>query len=224
MAEQRGGPDLVLDTLVAPGSAEIEVRRSRFLATVHPVTDEDEAAAIVADVRRAHHDARHHATALVLGPDGRRERSNDDGEPSGTAGAPMLAVLRGAALTDVVAVVTRWFGGTLLGTGGLTRAYGDAVAAALAVAERRSRLTMAVLVLRVGHDHAGRVEHRLRTWAAGAGTQVQIGAADHDATGASYDLAVVPGLVAGLRDLLASSGIPHELSERPSTIRDVTAT
>ncbi len=76
-------------------------------------------------------DARHHCTAFVLGPDGTTMRSNDDGEPSGTAGAPMLEVLRGRGLTDVVAVVTRWFGGTLLGTGGLIRAYGDAVSLAL---------------------------------------------------------------------------------------------
>ena len=82
-------------------------------------------------VRSTSRDARHHCTAFVLGPDGTTTRSNDDGEPSGTAGAPMLEVLRGRGLTDVVAVVTRWFGGTLLGTGGLIRAYGDAVSLAL---------------------------------------------------------------------------------------------
>src|SRR5699024_706460 len=79
-------------------------------------------------------DARHHCTAMVIGPEGRLQRTNDDGEPPGTAGSPMLEVLCGEGLSDVVAVVTRWFGGTLLGTGGLVRAYSDAVRAAVGAA------------------------------------------------------------------------------------------
>ncbi|WP_269204035.1 YigZ family protein [Nocardioides sambongensis] len=90
------------------------------------------------------------------------ERASDDGEPAGTAGAPMLEVLRGAGLSDVVAVVTRWFGGTLLGAGGLVRAYGDAVRAAVADAGavRRSLVVEHELVL--DHADAGRVESELR--------------------------------------------------------------
>ena len=85
-------------------------------------------------MRAQHWDARHHCSAFVLGPRSELQRSSDDGEPAGTAGAPMLEVLRGAGVSDVAAVVTRWFGGTLLGAGGLVRAYGDAVRAALAEA------------------------------------------------------------------------------------------
>ena len=108
------------------------VLRSRFLAHVARAETEAAARAVIAEARAAHHDARHHCSAFVLGADAMLRRSNDDGEPSGTAGRPMLDVLGGRGLSDVVVVVTRWFGGTLLGTGGLTRAYGDATAAALA--------------------------------------------------------------------------------------------
>ncbi|WP_218031188.1 YigZ family protein [Nocardioides psychrotolerans] len=143
--------------------AEIEVRRSRFLCTIVRVEDEAAARAVVDRLRKEHHDARHHCSAFVLGPDAAVERSNDDGEPSGTAGAPMLEVLRGAALSDVVAVVTRWFGGTLLGAGGLVRAYGDAVRAGLDAAGAQRRDLLQELLLEVGHTDAGHVESALRT-------------------------------------------------------------
>jgi uncharacterized YigZ family protein len=142
--------------------AEIEVKRSRFLCTVSRVGDEQAARAVVERLRREHWDARHHCSAFVLGPDGRLERSSDDGEPAGTAGAPMLEVLRGAGVSDVVAVVTRWFGGTLLGAGGLVRAYGDAVRAGLDAAGTRQRRLVRELDLVVGHADAGRVEGELR--------------------------------------------------------------
>lgn len=149
-------------TLARPSRAEIEVRRSRFIADLQRVATEDEARTVVERVRTSSREARHHCTAFVLGPDGATQRSNDDGEPSGTAGAPMLEVLLGRGVSDVVAVVTRWFGGTLLGTGGLIRAYGDAVTAALDAASfvtRQRRLEVAVDV-----DHAAgpRLEHALR--------------------------------------------------------------
>lgn len=143
--------------------AEIEVKHSRFLCTIARVEDEDAARAVVARLRREHWDARHHCSAYVLGPDGAVERSQDDGEPAGTAGAPMLEVLRGQAVSDVVAVVTRWFGGTLLGAGGLVRAYGDAVRAGLDAAGTQSRDLLQELVLEIGHTDAGRVESELRT-------------------------------------------------------------
>jgi uncharacterized YigZ family protein len=149
--------------------AEIEVKRSRFLCTVARVEDEQAARAVVDRLRREHWDARHHCSAFVLGPDpstgsgrARVERSSDDGEPAGTAGAPMLEVLRGAGVSDVVAVVTRWFGGTLLGAGGLVRAYGDAVRAGLDAAGTRERRLVRELDLVVPHADAGRVEGDLR--------------------------------------------------------------
>src|SRR5680860_1503467 len=112
-------------------SAEIEVKRSRFICHVERVANEDEARAVIERIRKQHWDARHNCSAFVLGPGGDVQRSNDDGEPSGTAGAPMLEVLRGRGVSDVVAVVTRYFGGVLLGAGGLVRAYSDSVRAAL---------------------------------------------------------------------------------------------
>jgi uncharacterized YigZ family protein len=141
---------------------EHEVSRSRFLGDVRRVESEDAARAVIAEVRAAHRDARHHCSAFVLGPDGRVQRSNDDGEPSGTAGSPILSALRGAGLSDVVAVVTRWFGGTLLGTGGLTRAYGGAVDAALRDARFVIREEREAVDLAVPHADAGRIEAELR--------------------------------------------------------------
>ena len=142
--------------------AEIEVKRSRFLCRIVRVETEDDARAVVEATRRRHHDARHHCSAIVLGPDRALERSADDGEPAGTAGAPMLEVLRGAEVSDVVAVVTRWFGGTLLGAGGLVRAYGDAVRAGLDAADTRHRRLLREVVLELDHAEAGRVETELR--------------------------------------------------------------
>ncbi|OYO18921.1 IMPACT family protein [Enemella evansiae] len=152
---------LTLAAGTAP-AAEIEVKRSRFLAVVRRVDDEAAARAVIEEQRRTHRDARHHCTAFILGPAPAIMRSNDDGEPSGTAGAPMLEILRGKELSDVVAVVTRWFGGTLLGTGGLTRAYGDAVRAALEGARLVRRVEWVRLDLDLPHADAGRVEAELR--------------------------------------------------------------
>lgn len=153
-------------TIARNGEAEIEVKRSRFLCTLERVEDEAAARAVVDRLRKQHWDARHHCSAFVLGADRVLERSSDDGEPAGTAGAPMLEVLRGhrgEGVSDVVAVVTRWFGGTLLGAGGLLRAYGDAVRAALEVTGTRRRSLVRELRLEVDHALAGRVEGELRT-------------------------------------------------------------
>ena len=149
-------------TIARDGEAEIEVKRSRFLCTLARVEDEAAARAAAERLRKQHWDARHHCSAFVLGPDGAVERSSDDGEPAGTAGAPMLEVLRGRQVSDVVAVVTRWFGGTLLGAGGLVRAYGDAVRAGLDATGTLRRDLVRELTLEVGHADAGRVESELR--------------------------------------------------------------
>ncbi|WP_432486657.1 YigZ family protein [Kineococcus sp. SYSU DK018] len=138
------------------------VERSRFLCVLEPVPGEAAADDVVAAVRREFPDARHHCTARVLGDDGQVRRASDDGEPAGTAGAPMLAALDGAGVTDVVAVVVRWFGGVLLGTGGLVRAYGGAVAGALAEAGTVHRRRVELVQVRAGLAEAGRVEAELR--------------------------------------------------------------
>jgi uncharacterized YigZ family protein len=150
-------------TIGRDAQAEIEVKRSRFLCTLRRVDDEAAARALVERLRRQHWDARHHCTAFVLGPPPTPvERSSDDGEPAGTAGAPMLEVLRGRELSDVAAVVTRWFGGTLLGTGGLARAYAEAVRAALDVAGTLRRTLVREHLLLLDHGEAARIESELR--------------------------------------------------------------
>ncbi|MET0928267.1 MAG: YigZ family protein [Aeromicrobium sp.] len=144
-------------------SAETEVKRSRFVADVVRVDDEDAARSVIEEVRRRHHDARHHCTAFVIGPDAALRRSNDDGEPAGTAGAPMLEMLTRRGISDVVAVVTRWFGGTLLGAGGLVRAYGDAVGLALDEAGVRERALRHTMQVRASAADAGALDNRLRS-------------------------------------------------------------
>jgi uncharacterized YigZ family protein len=150
-------------TIAGSATGEIVVSRSRFLCVVDRVEDELSARAVIEQERRAHWDARHHCSAFVLGPDRSLERSSDDGEPPGTGGAPMLEVLRGKGLSDVVAVVTRWFGGTLLGTGGLGRAYADAVRAALDVTTLVQRVEQELCEVTVDLAGAGRLEHELRS-------------------------------------------------------------
>jgi uncharacterized YigZ family protein len=149
-------------TVARAATAEIEVKRSRFLGQVAPVATEEAARAVVDAARKEHWDARHHCSAFVLGPDGAVQRSSDDGEPSGTAGAPMLEVLRGRGLSDVVVVVTRWFGGTLLGAGGLVRAYSDATRAAVDAAGTCRRVLLSRFDLVADHAHAARWEADLR--------------------------------------------------------------
>lgn len=197
-------PTALLDTIAAPVTAEREVERSRFLATLHPVTDEDDAGRVIAAVRGRWHDARHHATAMVLGPDGQRHRSTDDGEPAGTAGAPMLSVLVGAGLTDVVAVVTRWFGGTLLGAGGLVRAYGGTLGDAVAQAARLTRREVVLLEVMAPLAGAGRLEHVLHRLV--GEHHLDVGPGDYTPQRVRFPVAVPAGagpeaLVASLADL-----------------------
>ncbi|WP_238335781.1 IMPACT family protein [Serinicoccus kebangsaanensis] len=149
-------------TLAAPVVVRTEEKRSVFECWLRRVEDESEARDVVEEARRTHWDAGHHCSAFVLGVDGALVRSNDDGEPAGTAGTPMLEALTQAGLTDVVAVVTRWFGGTKLGTGGLARAYGGAVRAAVEEAPLLTRALVHEVDVQVGHDLAGRLEHDLR--------------------------------------------------------------
>jgi uncharacterized YigZ family protein len=148
-------------TIKQPGVHELEIRRSRFVCALARVATEAEAQEFVAGRRRAHHDASHNCSAYVLGEHGDITRSNDDGEPGGTAGRPMLEVLTRRKLTGTVAVVSRYFGGIKLGAGGLVRAYGQAVAETIdlvGVVERRPVVTVTVLA---DHARAGRLSRDL---------------------------------------------------------------
>ncbi len=109
------------------GQGELTEKRSRFIATTEPVSSEEEALAFVERMRKKYWDARHNCYAWVIGEQGRLQKCSDDGEPAQTAGRPMLDVLLGQEIRDACVVVTRYFGGILLGTGGLVRAYSGAV-------------------------------------------------------------------------------------------------
>lgn len=114
-------------TIHTNGTGEIEEKKSRFIAHVAKVTTEEEAVAFITQKKKEFFDARHNCSAFVIGENQELTRCSDDGEPSGTAGRPMLEVLTRERITNVCVVVTRYFGGTLLGTGGLVRAYQGAV-------------------------------------------------------------------------------------------------
>ena len=145
-------------TLAAPVHSELVIKKSRFLGCVEPVAGRDEAVARVEQLRAAHPDARHVCWALMAGG---HSAANDDGEPSGTAGRPMLEVLRHQELEGVLATVVRYFGGVKLGAGGLVRAYTDAVAQALLGAERVPLIRMRVLQVTVPYAFEGAVRREL---------------------------------------------------------------
>ena len=144
---------------VPAGAAEAEIREkgSRFLAVLSPAAGEEEARAALAALVRRHSGATHHCWAWRLGAPP-RERSSDAGEPAGTAGAPMLRVLRGSGLSDVLAVVVRWFGGVKLGKGGLARAYAGAVRAALDRLPVATRVPVVRLDLEAPYERVGAVK------------------------------------------------------------------
>ncbi len=149
--------------LAAPVDVELTIRKSRFLARLRRVEDEDSARAVIEQTRREHRSANHNCWAFALGAAAQVARSSDDGEPSGTAGLPMLEALTGRPVSDVVAVVTRYFGGVKLGTGGLVRAYSEAVVAALAAAGTRPRRRSMRAAVTVDHLAAGKLENDLRS-------------------------------------------------------------
>lgn len=153
----------------------IEIKKSRFLALLKRVDSETAARDFIAEAKAQHRDARHHCSAFLLGPTRETGRSSDDGEPSGTAGMPMMQALGGHTspaqreqglegdLSDICAVVVRWFGGTKLGAGGLVRAYSGAVSGALESAPLKTRMRSRALTVRLAHADAGRIEDDVRT-------------------------------------------------------------
>ena len=137
----------------APALAEIRAGTSRFIASAAPTDSVAAARSFIAAIRQELPDATHHVFAYRIGHGASIiEGMSDDGEPSGTAGRPVLAVVRGSGLGDLTVVVTRYFGGTLLGTGGLVRAYGDAAKAVLAVLPRAAKIERAALHLTLDYS------------------------------------------------------------------------
>lgn len=145
--------------LVKGAEAELVEKKSRFIATVRPAANEEEAAAFIEEMKRKYYDARHNCSAYVIGSGAQITRSSDDGEPGGTAGRPMLEVLLGSGIRNIAAVVTRYFGGTLLGTGGLVRAYSGVLKEALAKCETARWHFGVRLIVRTDYNAVGRLQY-----------------------------------------------------------------
>ncbi len=170
-----------MNVITNPGTGELTEKKSRFLGFAMPVKTEEEAAAAIAALRKEHWDARHCCSAFILGERGELSRCSDDGEPSQTAGRPILDVLQKAEVTDALIVVVRYFGGVLLGTGGLTRAYRGAAEEALSAAKLGAIRKGRHLVLDVEYADLSAAEKALRaanltTWESEFGAAVQISA------------------------------------------------
>lgn len=179
--------------------AEIRDKGSRFLAVIGPAADEAAAKAILASLQREFADATHHCWAWRLGSPP-RERSSDAGEPAGTAGVPILQVLRGAGLADALAVVVRWFGGVKLGKGGLARAYAAAAREALKALPVAARVPMARIAVEIPHEKVGAVKRLLRP------PEIELESEEYGA-GARLVLAVHEERLAALREALADLGV-----------------
>lgn len=143
------------------GSGEIEEKKSRFIATLRPVETEEDAVIFIEEMKKKYWDARHNCYAYVLGADAQIMRYSDDGEPGGTAGKPMLEVLIGSGIRNIAVVVTRYFGGTLLGTGGLVRAYTQAVKEGLCHCRISCRRPGIRLELKTDYNAVGKVLYLL---------------------------------------------------------------
>ena len=141
--------------------AELVEKKSRFIATIRPVSSEEEAVAFIEEMKKKYYDARHNCSAFVIGSKGELTRSSDDGEPSGTAGRPMLEVLTGSGIRNIAVVVTRYFGGVLLGTGGLVRAYSGAVKMALEQCETITRRYGVQMLIKTDYNGVGKIQYLL---------------------------------------------------------------
>ncbi|CEG29079.1 YigZ family protein [Bacillus sp. B-jedd] len=153
----------VYHTVKQTGSHEINIERSRFIAHVARAETEEEAQAFIADIKKQHWNATHNCSAYLIGENDHIQKANDDGEPSGTAGVPMLEVLKKKKLKDTVVVVTRYFGGIKLGAGGLIRAYGKATSEALTEIGIVERRLMRVIHTTIDYTLLGKVENELRS-------------------------------------------------------------
>ncbi|ASS87120.1 YigZ family protein [Geobacillus lituanicus] len=150
-------------TVKGYGEHEIVIEKSRFICYVNRAETEEEAVAFIQQIKKKHWDATHNCSAYLIGEHDQIQKANDDGEPSGTAGVPMLEVLKKKGLKDTVAVVTRYFGGIKLGAGGLVRAYSRAVSEGLNAAGIVERRLMRVMQVTIDYSWLGKVENELRS-------------------------------------------------------------
>ena len=202
------------------GTAEIEEKKSRFIAHVEAVSSEEEALAFVGKIKKQYWDARHNCYAYIVGEQGELKRFSDDGEPSGTAGRPILEVLENAGLRDLALVVTRYFGGTLLGTGGLVRAYTKAAQEGLAASGVCTMACGYELTVVSDYNGIGKIQYLLgRRGIAGGevsyGEQVRLRVhvpmADRDAV-----LREIADATAGRAAVTADGPVYYAVPEKPS--------
>ena len=148
-------------TILEPGTDEIVEKKSRFIGYVKHTETEEEAVAFVNEIRKKHFDARHNCYAYSVDGQQQTIRFSDDGEPGGTAGKPILEVITGRGLCDVCIVVTRYFGGTLLGTGGLVRAYTEAAKACIEATDMVTKCLVVPMKLTTNYTDLGKIQYLL---------------------------------------------------------------
>ncbi len=148
-------------TVIEPGIGEIIEKKSRFIGYIRHVETEEEANAFVLEIKKKHYDARHNCYAYCVGEEQEILRFSDDGEPGGTAGKPILEVIHGEGLRNVCVIVTRYFGGTLLGTGGLVRAYTDAAKACIANTDVVCKKKVIPLQITTNYTDLGKIQYIL---------------------------------------------------------------
>ena len=149
-------------TVRSAGSKEIVIKKSRFIGHVMPVETEEEAVAFIDEIKKKHWNATHNCSAYMIGERDEIQKQSDDGEPSGTAGKPILEVIRNQGLKNVAIVVTRYFGGIMLGAGGLIRAYTDGAVAAIESGEPIVRVLHREVFVELDYTWLGKVENELR--------------------------------------------------------------
>lgn len=150
-------------TVPSYGEHEIIIQKSRFIAHIARTETEEEAQAFISDIKKRHKDATHNCSAYLIGEHDQIQKANDDGEPSGTAGVPILEVLKKRGIKDTTVVVTRYFGGIKLGAGGLIRAYGKSTSEGINVTGIVERKLMKVVSTKMDYTFLGKIENELRS-------------------------------------------------------------
>lgn len=150
-------------TVRSTGSKEIVIKKSRFIGHVMPVETEGAAVAFIEEIKKKHWNATHNCSAYMIGERDEIQKQSDDGEPSGTAGKPILEVIRNQGLKNVAIVVTRYFGGIMLGAGGLIRAYTDGAVAAIEAGDSITRVLHKEIFVELDYTWLGKVENELRS-------------------------------------------------------------
>ncbi|RCX20405.1 putative YigZ family protein [Fontibacillus phaseoli] len=149
-------------TVRGAGDKEIVIKKSRFIGHVKPVQSEEEAVSFIEEIKKRHWNATHNCSAYMIGERDEIQKQSDDGEPSGTAGKPILEVIRNQGLKNIAIVVTRYFGGIMLGAGGLIRAYTDGAVAAIEAGEAITRVLHREVFVELDYTWLGKAENELR--------------------------------------------------------------